>query len=126
MNTEQLWQRYARTWTLPAAERTPELDACVHDECVYCDVNGVVEGREQLGAYMEGFRRSLPGAQFRILQVREHHARCLSEWALLGADGRVLQTGRSFAERAGDGRLQRITGFFDASPRALHDERSPA
>lgn len=116
MNAEELWQRYARTWTLDGAERTPELLACVDEDCVYCDVNGVVEGRERLAAYMEGFKRSAPGASFRILRVAEHHARCLSDWALHAADGRVLQTGRSFAERSGDGRLRHITGFFDPQP----------
>lgn len=123
MTPDTLWQRYARIWSADPAARAAELDACLHEDCSYCDPTGLIEGRGALSDYMEGFRRSVPGAQFRILTVAEHHGRTLSAWALHGADGAVLQTGRSFATRDEDGRLRHITGFFDPQPKTDAYER---
>ena len=113
MTPEQLWQRYSRIWSSDRATRNVELQACLAHPCNYCDVNGSIEGHEALSNYMEGFQQSVKGGRFRILSVIHHHDRMLAEWALLGPDEAVLQTGRSFATVAGDGRLADITGFFD-------------
>ena len=113
-----LWQRYADTWSAELALRLPELEACLHEECSYCDPNGLVHGRPALSDYMEGFRQSAVGARFQILAVAEHHGRSLSAWELRGATGTVLQTGRSFAAHSEEGRLLHITGFFDPQPKA--------
>jgi SnoaL-like domain len=115
MTPQSLWQRYARIWSSEASMRANELEACLADACVYCDLNGVQEGREALSRYMGGFQESVKGGGFEILSVIHHHDRMLAEWRLIGANGAVLQTGRSFATVAGDGRLQNITGFFDAA-----------
>ena len=113
-----LWQRYADTWSAEPALRAPQLEACLHEECSYCDPNGLIHGRRALSDYMEGFRQSAVGARFQILAVSEHHGRSLSSWALHGVDGSVLQTGSSFAAHSEDGRLLHITGFFDPQPKA--------
>ena len=63
---------------------------------------------------MGGFQQNVKGGKFEILSVIHHHDRMLAEWRLFGRGGAVLQTGRSFATVADDGRLQSITGFFDA------------
>jgi hypothetical protein len=114
MTPQSLWQRYARIWSLDASRRSSELEACLADGCIYCDVNGAQEGREALSRYMGGFQESVKGGSFEILSVIHHHDRMLAEWRLVGGNGAVLQTGRSFATASGDGRLQNITGFFDA------------
>jgi hypothetical protein len=115
MTPESLWQRYARIWSSEAALRASELEACLADGFIYCDVNGLQEGREALSRYMGGFQENVKNAaNFEILSVLHHHDRMLAEWRLVGANGAVLQTGRSFATMARDGRLQNITGFFDA------------
>jgi hypothetical protein len=114
MTPESLWQRYARIWSSEPAVRITELQACLADECSYCDVNGLLEGRDALSAYMGGFQQSVKHGRFEILSVIHHHGRMLAEWRLLAPDGAVLQTGRSFATLADDGRLRNITGFFDA------------
>jgi hypothetical protein len=109
-----LWQRYANIWSSEPAVRATELQACLADGCSYCDVNGLIEGREALSRYMGGFQASVKGGRFEILSVLHHHDRMLAEWRLLAPNGAVLQTGRSFATRIDDGRLQNITGFFDS------------
>jgi hypothetical protein len=70
---------------------------------------------------MAGFQQNVKGGKFQIRSVIHHHNRMLAEWRLLGPDETVLQTGRSFAMIAKDGRLQSITGFFDA-----HDKTGAA
>jgi SnoaL-like domain len=114
MTPHALWQRYAHIWSAEPGLRTSELQACLADACSYCDSNGLLEGRECLSAYMGGFQESVKGGSFEILSVIHHHDRMLAEWRLVGSNGAVLQTGRSFATVADDGRLQNITGFFDA------------
>lgn len=118
MTPETLWDRYAGIWSSEPAARASELGACLADECSYCDANGVIEGREALSAYMGGFQQNVKGGRFEILSVIHHHDRMLAEWRLLGPGGAVLQTGRSFAIVAGDGRLRSITGFFDPVKKA--------
>jgi hypothetical protein len=110
-----LWRRYARIWSADHDARATELEACLADDCSYCDVNGSLEGRAVLSNYMAAFQQQVKGGRFQIRSVIHHHDRMLAEWRLLGADETVLQTGRSFATIAQDGRLQSITGFFDAA-----------
>lgn len=114
MTPDLLWQRYARIWSSEPARRAAELEACLTDGCSYCDVNGLIEGREALSNYMGGFQQSVKGGKFEICSVKHHHDRMLAEWNLIGGDGAVLQSGTSFATVSADGRLQSITGFFDA------------
>ena len=113
MTPNLLWQRYGRIWSADPNTRANELEACLADGCRYCDVNVSIEGREALSNYMGGFQQNVRGGKFQIKSVIHHHNRMLAEWRLLGPDDAVLQTGRSFATVADDGRLQSITGFFD-------------
>ena len=114
MTPDQLWQRYSRIWSADRPTRTVELEACLASTCSYCDVNGMIEGHEALSNYMEGFQHSVKDSKFRILSVINHHDRMLAEWQLVGPNDTILQTGRSFATVADDGRLANITGFFDS------------
>ena len=113
MTPELLWQRYSRIWSADPATRATELEVCLADGCTYCDANVSIEGREALSNYMAGFQQYAKGGNFQIQSVINHHNRMLAEWKLLGTNDVVLQTGRSFATVADDGRLQNITGFFD-------------
>lgn len=119
MTTPQaLWTRYARIWSADPATRASELQACLHENCSYCDVNGQLEGQAALSAYMGGFQDAMPGTQFHILSAAEHHGRSLSVWELRSTGNAVLQSGKSFAALSQDGRLQHITGFFDPTGEA--------
>jgi hypothetical protein len=113
MTPDLLWQRYGLIWSADPTTRATELEACLADGCSYCDVNVSIEGREALSNYMGGFQQNVKDGKFQIRSVIHHHDRMLAEWRLLGPDETVLQTGRSFATIAHDGRLQSITGFFD-------------
>ncbi|MBS0521499.1 MAG: nuclear transport factor 2 family protein [Proteobacteria bacterium] len=117
MTPELLWKRYAAIWSSDVATRTTELEACLADPCHYCDPNGLIVGRSALSDYMGNFQRAVQDGRFEILMVAHHHSRMLAEWVLRSAAGKILQTGRSFAVVAEDGRFESITGFFDDMPR---------
>ena len=118
MTPTVLWQRYAAIWSLPAVERTTEMQVCLADEITYCDPNGLIEGRRALSDYMQGFQDHLPGGRFHIKSVLHHHGRSLAFWELHGADDSLLQSGTSFSLAAPDGRHLSINGFFDPPPGA--------
>jgi hypothetical protein len=118
MTPHALWTRYAGIWSADAATRASELQACLHEDCSYSDVNGQLEGQAALSAYMGGFQGVMPGTQFHILSAAEHHGRSLSVWELRDSGNAVMQSGKSFAALSPDGRLQHITGFFDPASEA--------
>jgi hypothetical protein len=115
MTPEALWQRYAATWSLGADARAAEFAMCLGNEVTYCDPNGTVEGCSALSNYMDDFQQNVPGGRFVIQSVLHHHDRSLAHWTLQGPDGTPLQTGTSHAVLSKDGRLQAISGFFDAA-----------
>ncbi len=112
MSPETLWDRYAAIWSQDTDTRIGELAACLAEEIVYCDPNGLIEGRPAISAYMGEFQQSVPEGTFRIRSVIHHHGRTLAHWVLHGPNGDVLQTGTSFGLLSDDGRLRSITGFF--------------
>lgn len=120
MTPEEIWNRYSAIWSAPTETRRVELQRCLAEACSYCDVNGLLKGREALSDYMAGFQASFPGGTFRILGVIYHHDRSLASWECHCPDGSVLMTGRSYASTAADGRLENITGFFDPPRPAQH------
>jgi len=112
MSPETLRDPYAAIWSQDADARIGELAACLAEEIVYCDPNGLIEGRSAISAYMGEFQRGVPDGTFRIRSVIHHHDRTLARWALHGPNGDVLQTGTSFGLLSDDGRFRSITGFF--------------
>jgi hypothetical protein len=119
MDAETLWPRYARIWSSEPSLRESALQDCLADGATYCDPNGLLKGREALSDYMAGFQQSVPRGRFEIIQVIAHNGRSLARWALLSANGAILQQGASFATHDGDGRLKDITGFFPLSASGL-------
>jgi hypothetical protein len=116
VTVEELWRRYAASWSLREG-REEQLGACVAEDVTYCDPGAQLEGRVALSDYMRSFQASAPGATFAIRSVRDHHRRSLAHWTLAGPSGDALQTGTSFAIHGADGRLQHITGFFGGTER---------
>lgn len=117
MDPRTLWERYSAIWSLETEYRMDELERCLADDASYCDPNVLLNGRVELSAYMQGFQQDVPGGCFRIDSVSNHHDRSLSRWTLLDSNGNELQHGASFALHAEDGRLSRITGFFQVPDR---------
>lgn len=114
MDHRQVWERYALSWKVTTAEEKRALYAeSLSPECVYTDPMQRCAGFEELEAYMLAFHQQIPGGHFVTRRFRTHHDKSIAEWDMCGADGQVLGDGVSFGEYDAQGRLLRMTGFFD-------------
>jgi hypothetical protein len=73
---------------------------------------------------MEDFQRQIPGAYFEVLDFLSHHNTSLARWDMKSADGAKIGDGYSFGEYSSDGKLVKMTGFFEPpdSPAGMFDE----
>lgn len=111
---------YGATWNEPdPARRLHLLESSWADDGTYVDPTAEVTGREALVAHIGGFRQTFPGATIETTSdVEEHHGWVRFAWALVDASGTPVMDGFDVGQLAGDGRLQRIVGFFGPFPPA--------
>jgi hypothetical protein len=84
---------------------------------VYSDPEPTLaKGRAALGEVIAEFQRHYPGAHFRCSTPQTHHRYMRVTWVLLKPDGAQVSHGVDFYDMAGDGRIQRIVGFFGDPP----------
>ena len=108
---------YCEAWAAAEAERRRLLEVAWHEDGVYSDPVGRAEGREALVSHLAGFQRQFPGHRIVVTSgVDEHDGYFRFGWALNDADGNIVMEGVDFGEVAEDGRIARITGFFDPLP----------
>jgi hypothetical protein len=72
-----------------------------------------VAGHQALSAYMADLQRQMPGVHFVTRRFTVHHGRSMAQWHMLDGQARPMGDGVSFCEYADDGRLRRMTGFFE-------------
>ncbi len=107
------WATYQAAWEdIGSSERQDLLYRSVSDHCIYSDPMVECHGREELIAYIEEFRKSMPGGSFKNHEFINHHSQSHAEWKLYDATGKEVQPGSSWAEFGQDGRITRVTGFF--------------
>ena len=108
------WERYSQSWTcakLP--ERVELFKSSLDSDCRYSDPLTATQGWDALVAYMEDFQRLIPGAYFEVVDFQSHHNTSLARWDMKSADGAKIGDGHSFGEYNSDGRLVKMTGFFE-------------
>ena len=109
-----IWATYQAAWEdVGSAERQDLLNKSVSDNCVYTDPQGQAHSRAELIAYIEGFRQAMPGYTFKNHTFLDHHAQSLAGWILYDANGAEVQPGSSWAHYGEDGRITKVSGFFD-------------
>jgi hypothetical protein len=109
------WNTYQAAWSrVSDGERQRMLDESVAPDCVYTDPASVSHGHRELTAKMQTTQRNFPGATFRNDKFAHHHGEAVSDWTMFDGNGRAIFTGTSYARYDGDGRLARMTGFFEA------------
>lgn len=110
----ETWKIYQAAWVdMPADERRAMLAKCVTDDCVYSDPGDHCEGVDALIVHIKGSLAKWPRMSFRNDKLLEHHDQGLSFWTMFDGDGGVVTTGHSYARFGSDGRLTRMTGFFE-------------
>ncbi len=104
----------------PDRERRTELmTRAFSPEARYSDPLSEIEGYGGLHALAEGVHVQFAGHRFtRTSGVDRHHDRLRFAWDLRAPDGSLTAAGIDVGEVDGDGRLRRITGFFDDLPAA--------
>lgn len=109
-----VWETYVRSWKVATAEEKRALFAAsLSPDCVYQDPLARAEGWDELIAYMLDFHRQIPGGHFVTQRFLYHGDRSVARWEMKGADASVLGDGISYAEYGADGKVQRMTGFFE-------------
>ena len=115
MSPEEIVGIYVRAWSEPdATHRGHLLQQCWTEDGIYCDPRVQWRGREALNTGISDFQQRLPGTTFRLTgPIEVHHDVLRFRWSMHRADGSVALMGTDFGELAEDGRLRRITGFFN-------------
>ncbi len=110
------WDLYTAAWREPDAGGKREILAgSTSPSCQYTDPLASVEGRDALVEYMIDFHRQVPGGHFVTTYFLDHHDRSIAKWNMAAGDGAVLGEGVSYGEYGDDGKLARMTGFFESS-----------
>ena len=116
---------YGAAWNEPdIAARRRMLEKAWATDGTYTDPTAHVEGREALVQHISGFLKSLPGA--RIVPTSHadlHHGMLRFTWRIVKADGTPLTDGIDFGVLDGEGRIQKIVGFF--GPLSPVDRKDP-
>ena len=81
----------------------------------YCDRLALVRGREALSELIGQTQAGLAGGRIEVTaETVRHHDSAHFPWAITGLDGAVVMTGFDVVQLDDDGRITRLTGFFDA------------
>ena len=106
---------YGRAWLEgDADQRRQLLEQAWAPEAVYCDPLDLVVGREALVAHIGAFQAAMPGGRVEVTgEAVRHHDSAHFRWAIMDASGTQVLTGFDVVQLDGDGRITRLTGFFD-------------
>ncbi len=106
---------YIDAWNEPQADSRRQILAQVMtDDGGYVDPAKQVDSRAGVITYIGEVLSKYPGGRIvRTSEVDVHHLVCRFNWRLVKADGTKLPESVDFVEFAGDGRIRRVTGFFN-------------
>lgn len=120
MATNEVVQAYMAAWNeADEPTRRELLEKAWAEDGRYTDPMSDAPGREALVALIAQFQRQMPGASITATSgIDEHHGSLRFAWKLIAPDGSTQMEGIDIGQLAGDGRLERITGFFGPPPTA--------
>jgi hypothetical protein len=107
---------YGAAWVEPdATARLVLLEQAWAADAVYCDPAAVVTGREALSDHIAGFQAAMPGARIDVTsEPVRHHDSAFFRWTLTDTSGATVMTGFDVVQLDAEGRIARLTGFFDS------------
>lgn len=106
---------YGAAWLETDERRRLELlDRAWLPDAVYCDPVDRVTGRDALAQHIAATQSGLAGGRVAITTAPvRHHDAAFFRWTMTDAGGATVLTGFDVAQLAPDGRIARLTGFFD-------------
>lgn len=107
---------YGAAWVEPDPDaRLALVERAWAPGAVYCDPLAVVAGREALSDHIGAFQASMPGGRIEVTsEPVRHHDSAFFRWALTDASGATVMTGFDVVQFDAEGRIGRLTGFFDS------------
>lgn len=107
---------YGQAWLEPDATRRRELlEQAWAPGAVYCDPLAYVEGAEALSEHIGETQASLSAGRVEVTgEATRHHDSAHFPWAIRDAGGATVMTGFDVVQLDDEGRITRLTGFFDA------------
>jgi len=107
---------YGQAWLEPDEDRRRALlEKAWHEDAVYCDPTDLVVGREALVAHIGAFQQLMAGGRVEVTtEATRHHDSAHFHWEMTDADGARVLTGFDVVQLDPDGRITRLTGFFDS------------
>lgn len=117
---DDLVDRYIAVWNETDAEKRRELIGRTFTEGThFVDPLQEGEGQNGIDALVTGVQAKFPDLRFRRAgAVDACHDHIRFRWELAPAGGEAVVEGTDFAQMV-DGRLHRVTGFFDRLPTAV-------
>lgn len=118
LTPESVVADFCGAWNAPDRDSRDRLLARVWAPGgVYSDPEPTLAaGRAALSDAIADFHRHYPGARFRCSAPQAHHGFLRVSWIQFRPDGTQVTHGMDFYERAPDGRIRRLTGFFGPPP----------
>ncbi len=107
---------YGAAWIEPdAAARRALLEVAWAPDAVYCDPLAEVAGADALSDHIGATQAAMPGSRIEVTsEPVRHHDSAFFRWTMSDASGAVVMTGFDVVQLAEDGRIARLTGFFDS------------
>jgi hypothetical protein len=118
MSINRIVDNYIAMWNEEDAGKRAELiREAWRSDGSYLDPKLQAGGYDRLSDMVDTVHHHYPGHRFaRLSEIDGHHNLVRFAWHLAAPDGSVTVTGLDVGEVAGDGRLQKITGFFGELP----------
>lgn len=98
------------------ADRRRLLEQCWADDGLFIAPGARSANRDELAALMQRVTPRWAGGRARISSVDEHDGWLRYTWKIVRPDGSLVGEGLHVAERAPDGRLQRMIAFYGPLP----------
>ena len=106
---------YGQAWLETDQQRRLELlDTAWAADAVYCDPVDRVAGRAALAAHIAMTQAMLPGGRVQVTsEPVRHHDSAFFRWTMSDVAGATVLSGFDVVQLDADGRIARLTGFFD-------------
>ena len=111
-------ESYFAAWNETNTDRRRALvESTFAPDGVYCDPLSLAEGPEAIDTMVAGIQAHYPGHALNLSSlVEEHHGVLRFEWTIFEPSGAAMIEGLDVVELDGDGRFQRVNGFFSSRP----------
>lgn len=113
-NHRQIWDLYSQSWkSTNLSERVQLFKKSLDQNCRYTDPLISTSGWDELMAYIEQFQKQIPGGYFETTYFLTHHSCSVAKWVMKNSDRIKIGEGYSFAEYTAEGKLIKMTGFYE-------------